>query len=165
VGSGRRAFVFLLVVALAISSSRIGAEDGRAPVTVGQFLVELAQAMGFPSSSEAAAVQSFEGAGLSLPPLDLGQPLTEADVVAVGRALGLDLVTSNPSAPFGAADVSRFLAVFGPELGTRARSDDTGPPAEGEDPGLTHGKGTTNPDPQPDKGKSKGHNKTPSEPI
>lgn len=147
-----------------VTAQAVAAERGGQAPTVGEFLVEIARAKGLAVPGEAAAGQALRSAGVPMPDLEPGRPLTEGDVAAVAQALGLRVTTSRPTAPFAWAGVESFLAVFGAEIGGTA-THPPGPPEPNEDPGTTRGKGSPKPDPQPGKGKSKGHNKSPSEPF
>lgn len=153
-----------IAAALIVAAPALSAGRGEDAPTVGEFLVEVARAKGLAVSREAAAAEALRNAGVSVPDLEPGRPLTEGDVAAIAGALGLRVTTSRPSAPFARTGVESFLAVFGAEIGATG-SHPAGPPEPSEDPGTTSGKGSPKPDPQPGKGKSKGHNKSPSDPV
>ncbi len=153
-----------LAAALIVAAPALAAGRGEGPPTVGEFLLEVARAKGLAVSGESAASETLRNAGVRVPDLEPGRPLTEGDVAAVARALGLRVTTSRPSAAFSREGVASFFAVFGTEI-SAPWSHPPGPPEPNEDPGTTSGKGSPKPDPQPGKGKSKGHNKSPSEPF
>ena len=91
------------------------AADSR--VTVGDFVMELARVKGFTPSSAVDARASVVSAGIAIPVVDLDRTLTQADVVAIGNAAGLELTSSTPEAAFTGDEVSAFLVSFAPELG------------------------------------------------
>jgi hypothetical protein len=126
-----------------------------ADYTVGQFLVEVAKARNIVAVDPAAAERGLRQAGVSLPALDLNKSLTEGTVAAIATAVGVPVSTSRPDAPFNQGQVDSFITTFGPSLGSPSNSTDA---AGGAD-------GPAKEDPQPGKGKSKGFNKSPSEPV
>ena len=68
--------------------------------------------------------------------------------------MGVPVSTSRPDSPFGQNQVESFISTFGPSLGNPTNETD----GAGND-------GPDKEDPQPGKGKSKGFNKSPSEPV
>lgn len=125
-----------------------------AEVTVGQFLVEIAKAQSLAATDGATAERSLRDAGFALPQLDLAKGLTEGDVVRIATSAGVRVSSSSPEAPFSQSQVNGFVDTFGSVLGPGDRNPNdpqkNGPPRD---------------DPNPGKGKSKGFNKSPSEPI
>jgi hypothetical protein len=67
------------------------------PVTVGDFAVRLARALGFTTSTPAEARERLAGIGVGLAG-DLESPLTEAGAVGFSRGLGLPAVNSGDPA-------------------------------------------------------------------
>lgn len=127
-----------------------------ADYTVGQFLVEVAKAKNIVAVDPVSAERGLRQAGVSLPALDLNRSLTEGSVAAIATAVGVPVSTSRPDAPFNQGQVDSFITTFGSSMGSSGSSNQTD--AAGTD-------GTTKEDPQPGKGKSKGFNKSPSEPV
>jgi hypothetical protein len=123
-------------------------------VTVGEFLMEIAKVKNLSARDGESALTALRAAGLRLPALDVRKPLTEADVVAVATAAGLNVTTTRPDSPFSRSQVTSFILSFGSDLGK----------TPGSPPNEPQGDGPPIPDPQPDKGKSKGFHKSPSEP-
>src|SRR5512139_2468868 len=126
-----------------------------ADYTVGQFLVEVAKAKNIVAVDPASAERGLRQAGVSLPALNLNQSLTEGAVASIATAVGVPVSTSRPDAPFNQGQVESFITTFGSSMGGSTNQTD----AAGTD------QGTTKEDPQPGKGKSKGFNKSPSEPV
>lgn len=141
-----------LGVAAAVVASAMPAMA--ADYTVGQFLVEVAKAKNIVAVDAASAERGLRQAGVSLPALNLNQSLTEGAVASIATAVGVPVSTSRPDTPFNQGQVESFITTFGPSMGT----GDTN-----QTDGSTDG--TTKEDPQPGKGKSKGFNKSPSEPV
>ena len=137
---------------LVVAPAALAAPDDSA--TVGWFLREIATSRGLPAPTEAGAANALKAAGIAVPALDPAKPLTDQDVVAIGRSLGIHATTSSPNAPFTKSRGRTFLAVFRKEIGgpdvTRDGDDNNGngPPF---DPHA--------------KGKKKGHNKSYSDPL
>jgi hypothetical protein len=126
-----------------------------ADYTVGQFLVEVAKAKNIVAVDAASAERGLRQAGVSLPALDLNKSLTEGTVASIATAVGVPVSTSRPDAPFNQGQVESFITTFGASMGSGSTNTTD---AAGTD-------GTTKEDPQPGKGKSKGFNKSPSEPV
>lgn len=126
-----------------------------ADYTVGQFLVEVAKAKNIVAVDPASAERGLRQAGVSLPALDLSKSLTEGAVASIATAVGVPVSTSRPDAPFNQGQVESFITTFGSSMGSGSTNQTD---AAGTD-------GTTKEDPQPGKGKSKGFNKSPSEPV
>ena len=138
--------VLMALVVVAVMAPASAADK----VTVGDFLTQIAQAKQLPATSGSAALQSLRGAGVALPTLDVNATLTEGTVAQIASSLGLNVTSSNPSAPFSQSQMSAFVSTFGSEIG-----------------------GIRTPNPQPNKppfdpenkGLKKGHHKTPTEPM
>ena len=122
--------------------------------TVGDFLVEIAKAKSLSASDPVSARTALTSAGIALPPLALDKALTEGDVVQIGGALGVPVTTSSPSTPFDSGQVDGFISTFGKTLtgvGGDTQSPNADPfPTPGSDKG---------------RGKKRGHNKSPSDPV
>jgi hypothetical protein len=153
----RRFNRFGLIAVLAVAAAAAPAFAGN--VTVGRFYTEIAKAKHMPAVDAASAEASLRGAGYRLPQLQLSKELTESDVTAISKSLGLSVTTTRPGAPVSDTQMSRFMASFGQEIGSVVigPGEDTpqSPNSQGGDPGQS-GNG---------KGKKKGHNKSVSEPI
>ena len=122
--------------------------------TVGDFLVELAKAKNLSAADPAAARKALTATGVVLPPLALDKALTEGDVAQIGGAMGLPVTTGNPSAPVSTDQVGGFVAAFGRNQ-TGAGAAPVNPNApEFPNPGTDKGRG-----------KKKGHNKSPNDPV
>jgi len=145
------------LAAVALAASPVpGTEKSDAHFTVGQFYVELARLQSRPAPDAATAGTSLRNAGMRLPDFRLTDPLTEGRVAAIAEVAGIHVVSSHPDAPFDQGQVDTFIQCFGLDLTKRK------PP--GGDGSVTPS-GTTHPDPQPGKGKSKGHTQSPTDPV
>jgi hypothetical protein len=151
-------------IVLAVSAAALPALAGDA-MTVGQFLEQIARHRGHDVADARAAADALAADGVRVAARSnaLSRELTEGDVVAITRALGLKVTTRRPDAPFDRAQVDELLTYFSTELGATASDPgattyDVPPPdqAGGQGPGF---------DPF-SKGKGKGKNGgvTPSEP-
>lgn len=155
----RRFNRFGLIAVLAVAAAAAPAFAGN--VTVGRFYTEIAKAKHIAAADAASAEASLRGAGYQLPQLALDKNLTESDVTAISRSLGIAVTTTRPSAVVSETQMNQFMSSFGSELGSSiVIGDDPGagpqlPNSQGGDPGNS-GNG---------KGKKKGHNKSTSEPI
>lgn len=153
----RRFNRFGLIAVLAVAAAAAPAFAGN--VTVGRFYTEIAKAKHMSAVDAASAEVSLRGAGYRLPELQLSKELTESDVTAISKSLGLSVTTTRPEAPVSETQMNRFMASFGQEIGSVVIGGDETAPAspdsQGGDPGNS-GNG---------KGKKKGHNKSVSEPI
>ena len=147
-----KAFVAAAVLAFAATGLASAKDDG---ATVGWFVNEVAKVRGLKASTETEAVTALKGSGVVLPSLDLGKALTEGDVVAIGRAVGVTTTSKNPDAPFSRTRAQTFLSTFGSEIA--GRGDESATP---QDIGGTPNDASNN-----GKGKKKGHNKSSSEPL
>lgn len=142
---------FGLVAGVAVALSVTAALA--AEVTVGDFVYQIAKARNIAAVDSVSAERGLRAAGVNLPRLDLGKALTEGDVVNIATSVGVPVSTQRPSSPFSQTQVDSFMLTFAVDLN-----------GNGGKPGSKT-QGTTRPDPQPGKGKSKGHYKSPSEPI
>ena len=98
-----------------------------AEITVGGFLQEIARTKKLATTDAATAQAAIRAAGVDLPPLVLDRPLTEGDVAAISRSLGLRVTTTRPDAPFDGGRVDDFLATFGPTIAKPQGEDPPGP--------------------------------------
>jgi hypothetical protein len=85
-------------------------------VTVGGFYSAVAQAKRIESADAVSAEAGLRTAGFDLPRLVLEKTLTEGDMTAISRALGVAVTTQRPSQPVTASQMSTYVAVFGARL-------------------------------------------------
>jgi hypothetical protein len=121
-------------------------------LTVGQFLVQVAKARNVDAVDGESAVRGLQASGVNLSGLEMNKPLTEGDVARIASAVGVKVTTSRPAAPFSQRQADGFVRTLGADL------------SKGGKPDAPSTQGTTKPDPQPGKGKSKGHVGSPSKP-
>jgi hypothetical protein len=101
------AAIFLLVAVPALG------EDA----TVGRFLERAALELSLSATDGRTAADALRLAGVPLPAsLDVTRRLTERDVAAIARALGVRVTTSNPDALFDLDKIDRFFRSFGVEI-------------------------------------------------
>ncbi|ANM28497.1 hypothetical protein ABI59_00925 [Acidobacteria bacterium Mor1] len=104
------------------------------PETVGDFLLRIAHVKHLSADNAAMAEQALRDSGHAIPQLALDQVLLEKDVVAISKALGLNLSTRTPQDRFTRAEIERFVTVFGDHLTGKARVgaavDTLGAPAD-----------------------------------
>lgn len=138
-------------LALVISTAGWAAADS--VPNVGWFLGEIAAAKHWDAKSQTDPVAAFRAHGIELPKIDVAKPLTEGDVVAVGRSLGVALTSQRPDAPFDRTRAQSIAATIATGTGGNAppRPFDIG--------------GSPNPNSDNGHGKKKGHNKSSSEPL
>jgi hypothetical protein len=112
-----------------------------ANVTVGEFVQRVAIVKNLDATDAQVARDSLRASGVRLPDLDLNAPLTESDVVAVSRAVGLRLTSSNPDKMFESDQVDNFFVAFTGELVNPPEelADDDDWPGEGEWPDVPYG--------------------------
>ena len=151
-----------VAVALAVA---VAAPAFAANVTVGEFVQRVAIVKNLDATDGLVASESLRATGVRLPAdLDLNAQLTESHVVAISRAVGLRLTSSNPDRVFESDQVDSFFVAFGSELvdpittADDEGNDDSGWPSENGPPfdPWTKGKGHH-------KGWGKGH-QSPAEP-
>ena len=130
------------------------------PATVGDFLVSYAKALRIElpaTASPEVVVASLKAVGVKLDGnIDTSKPLTQADVVRIGKANGLRITTRNPQAAFSAIEIDQFFTVYGLTLMPRS--------IDGTD--TRFAAGHPNPGTNPDTGRQglkKGH-QSPHEP-
>jgi hypothetical protein len=150
---------------LFVAPAALAAQDDSA--TAGWFLREIAAARGLPSPTEAGAGSALRAAGIAVPSLDPAKPLTERDVVAIGKSVGINATTRRPDAPFTKSRGRAFLSAFSDEIGGagddhNATRDDNG---NGNGTGPGNGNGNGPPFDPFSKGKKKGHNRSESSPL
>jgi hypothetical protein len=157
----RRFNRFGLIAVLAVAAAAAPAFAGN--VTVGRFYTELAKAKHLGAVDASSAEASLRSAGFRLPQLGLDRNLTEGDVTSISSALGIAVTTSRPTSAVSETQMNQYLSSFGSQLGAPSFGVKTPAPGSGTigtdslggDPGNS-GNG---------KGKKKGHNKSPSEPM
>ena len=103
----------VVLVAAAAAAPCVSADT----TTIGDFLVDVAALRHLQVSDGPSAAAALRSSGVAVPQLDLARALTEADVVAIGRALGIRLTTTRPGDRFDAPRVASFLATFRAEIG------------------------------------------------
>jgi hypothetical protein len=108
-------------------------------VTVGRFYSAVAQAKQLESKDAASAEANLRSAGFDLPRLAVDKDLTEGDMMAISRVLGVAVTTQRPSQPVSTSQVDTYFSVFADRLrapavgiGTRA-SIDAGGNDQGDD--------------------------------
>ena len=150
----RRFNRFGLIAVLAVAAAAAPALAGS--VTVGRFYTEIAKAKHMTAVDAASAEAGLRGAGYRLPQLDLGKELTEGDMTAISKSLGLSVTTSRPTSTVSETSMNRFMSSFSNEIVIGGGDENPQSPTDViGDPGNS-GNG---------KGKKKGHNKSTSEPI
>jgi hypothetical protein len=151
----RHKFRLVLTVAatlLVVAPAALATQDDSP--TVGWLLREIATARGLSAPTEAGAAEVLEAAGIAVPSLDPAKQLTDHDVVAIGKSLGISTTTQTPGAPFTKSRAQMFLSVFRNEIG-----------GVGDDRNVTRDEDEDGPPFDPaSKGKKKGHNKSPTDP-
>lgn len=90
-------------------------------VTVREFLQSTAQIMGV----QPATAEGLSAAGYAVPASGLDRHLTEADVVTIGRALGIRLGTLNPAVVVSERRAARILGYLDTTV-TSAQTRSTG---------------------------------------
>ena len=170
-----RKFRFIWTVAatlLVVAPAALATQDDSP--TVGWLLREIAAARGLSAPTETGAAEVLEAAGIAVPSLDPAKQLTDHDVVAIAKSLGISTTTQTPDKPFTKSRARAFLTVFRSEIG--GVGDDQAVTHDGDGGGASKGKrkgqdgdgnGSGNGPPfDPfSKGKKKGHNKSPSDPV
>ncbi len=93
----RKSFLALAVVAaLTVFVFAAGAPK-TGPVTVGDFAVKVAKALGYNAANEQAAVKSLKKSGVNLNASELSSRLTEDKAAEIMRDLGVKVTSSNPT--------------------------------------------------------------------
>jgi len=147
-----------------VAPATLATQDDSA--TVGWLLREIAAARGLSVPTEAGAAEVLRTAGVAVPSLDPAKPLKEGDVVAIGRSLGISTTTRTPDAPVSKSRARGFLNAFPDEIGSVgdvARDGNGNSKSKGKGPGNGNGNGP--PFDPASKGKKKGHNKSPVDPV
>ncbi len=122
-------------------------------VRIGDFYKEIAKFRNIAAGDGATAERALRAQGVRLPNLDLSKVLTEGDMVRISEAMGVRVKTQRPEAPVSQSQVNAYTKTFGADLtgiGTNNPQQPMSPPR---------------PDPNPDKGKSKGFYKSPTQPV
>jgi hypothetical protein len=126
-------------------------------VTVGRLYSEIVSIKRIPASNAVTAEAELRRAGVELPTLALDKHLTEADLVAISKSLGLSVTTNRPSVPVSEGQMRTFLTGFGSQIAAPSLKGGTiDTPFQTLDLPPQASKG---------KGKKKGHNKSSAEPI
>lgn len=147
--------ITLVIIVLAAALAPVAAADNRNEITVGEFVVMLAETSSLPATTPEIAADSLRSAGWEFPTVDMKGVLTERIVVDIANSSGIDVNTSNPETPFTSDRVETFMLAFDKQLGSDDGDNETrGDDNNGADP-LTKGKGLK-------KGLLK---KSPSEPV
>ena len=134
------------------------------PATVGDFLSAYAKALKIElpaNTSGDALVGTLRASGVKLDAkVDVNKPLTQGDVVKMGKANGLRLSTNKPEAAFTPSEIGQFFTSYGLTLGSTApAAGDTRYAASDNPPGDPAGHANTS------KGKKKGRPfQSPTEP-
>jgi hypothetical protein len=134
----RRSGLFIMLLAPVALMLSIAPASASSEANTGDLLVALAHSNRLPAGNAEIAAQSLRSAGYAVPQIDLTARLTERNVVEVGRAMGLNLTTSRPDAPFSSSQVDSFVASFASSLDGRDSSGSN--QTRGADP-LEKGKG------------------------
>ena len=115
--------VAVALLMVAASAPVLTASDS---VTVGDFVQRVAEAKGVDSTDAYASVSSLAGVGVRVPAdLEFSSPLTEGDVVAIARSLGINVRSGNPDASFDQEQTNRFFLSFTDELTNDASASST----------------------------------------
>ena len=85
-------------------------------LTVGRFYSAVAHAKQLESTDGALAEASLRRAGFDLPQLALDKSLTEADMVAISRVLGVPVTTHRPLQPISTSQVETYFSAFADRL-------------------------------------------------
>ena len=150
---------------LVVAPAALAVQDDAA--TAGWFLREIAIARGLSAPTEGEAAAVLARAGMNVPSLDPAKPLTEQDVVAIGKSFGISATTRSPNAPVTKSRGHAFISAFSDEIGGAGDDHNTTRDDNGNGNGVGPGNGNGNGPPfDPfSKGKKKGHNRSESEPI
>lgn len=123
-------------------------------VRVGDFYKQIARFRNVAAVDGVSAERALRAQGVQLPQLDLQKALTQGDIARISAAMGVRLMTTKPEAAATQKQVDAFTKTFGSDLsgigGIGGGIQPMAPPRT---------------DPNPDKGKSKGFFKSPTEPI
>ncbi len=118
-GQTRKHLAAIAIVAVAVVAFVAPAVAD--PVTVGQFVQELARAKKLAATDPQTAAASLAAVGVKLPAgLDMTRSLTEGDVARIARATGLNVKATNETASFDDRQLDRFLTSFSSQLAQSA---------------------------------------------
>ena len=106
----------VIAIASCAFLAALPSQAGTGTETVGDFLMRIAHVKHLSADDAATAEAALRENGHALPELSHEQALLERDVVAISKALGLNLTTRTPQDRFTRAEIDRFVAVFGKEL-------------------------------------------------
>ena len=149
-----KSWIRLGAIAAAVALLAVPAFAGD-DVRVGDFYKQIARFRNVAAVDGASAERALRAQGVQLPQLDLAKVLTQGDVARVSAAMGVRLMTTRPEAPATQKQVDAFTKTFGSDLSGIGGIGGGNQPMNG--PPRT--------DPNPDKGKSKGFYKSPTEPV
>ena len=93
----RKSFLALAVVAALTAFVFAASAPKSGPVTVGDFAVKVAKALGYSAADEQSAVKSLKKSGVNLDASVLSSRLTEEKAAEIMRDLGVKVTSSNPS--------------------------------------------------------------------
>lgn len=91
-------------------------------MTAGGFLLSIAGLKGLPAADAPTAAGALRASGYAIPEIEPNTPLTERIVVDIAAALGLQVTTTRPDAPFTSEQADAFLAAFAAEIAGGSRS-------------------------------------------
>jgi hypothetical protein len=98
--------------------------------TTGEFLHRIALARHMPAVDGPDAERLLRESGIRLPAMTLTLQLTEGQVAAISRSLGLNVTSSNPDALFESSSVAAFLDLMASQVPApeqSATSTESGP--------------------------------------
>ncbi|MDH3628305.1 MAG: hypothetical protein OES25_11740 [Acidobacteriota bacterium] len=156
--NNRRAVLSCAIIVAALLGLTLSPALAGQSVTVGDFVQELARNRGHQSVDAVSAINALTANGIRIPrDIRLESALTENDVVALSRAVGISVTTRNPDRVFDADRSKRFFEIFSSELIVETRnystedSDGDAPPFDPFTKAKGKGKGKggvteTNPD-------------------
>jgi hypothetical protein len=153
----------LIVVLMAPAANSVAAG---APKTVGDFLTAYARALNIELPANAApeaVVETLRATGVKLDAkIDTNAPLTQGDVVKIGRANGIHITTQTASKPFTAEEMNQFFTSYSATI-AQANASSTLVAGQALGGRRDARENTRNPYRGKGKGKHKGHN-SPDEP-
>jgi len=112
----RSAFVLLIGAVMAVSVFAATSGVQKSAVTVGDFAVKVAKALGKPATDQRAAVETLKSLGVKVGN-DLDAALTEGVAARILGDLGLRTTASRPDSPVSAKKADQFAALAGVNAG------------------------------------------------
>jgi hypothetical protein len=109
----RKSFLALAVVAALTVFVFAAGVPKTGPVTVGDFAVKVAKALGYKAADEQAAVKSLKKSGVNLDASVLSSRLTEDKAAEIMRDLGVKVTSSNPSGEVSLSKAGALAAAAG----------------------------------------------------